>query len=97
MSNRQRVRRWLVLAVGCALLIGRAIHLADRKAADGGNFVVDVQTIPDRAPAADDAPVSAEQAHPDPATVPSIPSARPALPKPPVPRSSSARGRREAG
>ena len=39
------VAGWLVLAVGCALLIGRAIHLADRKAADGGNFVVDVQTI----------------------------------------------------
>jgi hypothetical protein len=40
------VAAWVVLAVAGALLIGRAIHLADRRSGRSPNFVVDDTTLP---------------------------------------------------
>lgn len=97
------VAGWIVLAIGAALLIGRAIALADRRSGESLNFVVDLEApvFTDGAPAAPpaltpDESAIPEQVDPGPSTVPGIPSARPPLPKPPVPRSTSAQSRREA-
>ena len=85
---------WVGVAVVVALLIGRAIRLADRKAFDPGTFVVDVEPVPGTSET-----VSDGKAHQDPKTIPSIPSTRPPLPPPPhrTSRRTAPRGRREAG
>jgi hypothetical protein len=133
------VAGWVLLAIVCALLVGRAIALADRRSGRSAtvvsaNFVVDHEASAgaDPAPVADAPPALAEavaepaqepaaearpeavpeakpaaddRASSDPSTIPSIPSARPPLPKPPVPRpassplprSTAAPGQREVG
>jgi hypothetical protein len=137
------VAGWVLLAIVCALLVGRAIALADRRSGRSGtvvsaNFVVDHEASagadpapvadappalpeavaePAQEPAAEARPESRPDSRPDampaaddrgssdPSTIPSIPSARPPLPKPPVPRpassplprSTAAPGQREVG
>ena len=101
---------WLLLGVGLALLIGRSIVHADRKAAqhaaDEPNFVVDRPPLtllpqpPD--PTGSDATPPSSGAEPrrprgvprETPTVPGIPSARPSVGRPPVPRSTRQRPRK---
>ena len=100
---------WLLLGIGLALLIGRSIVHADRRAADQAadtpNFVVDRPPLtllkpPDTTgPDAAAKPSGVESQRPrqlpeGAPTVPGIPSARPKLGRPPVPRSTRSRPRR---
>ena len=106
---------WLLLAVCLALVVGRSIRNADRKAADRTadklNLITDrppvtlapaadvpaPDTAPDGGPPADGSPSPGPRPVRNPSTIPGIPSARPPVGRPAVPRSTRRRPPRETG
>jgi hypothetical protein len=83
---------WLLLGAGIALLIGRSIVFADRKSAhrDAEAAEVTVQrpplTLLPKPPAAPPEPSPPRPAGREAPTIPGLPSARPPVGRPPVPR-----------
>jgi hypothetical protein len=86
---------WLLLSVLTAVVIGRSVRMADVRAqaaadapATEPNFVVDAPQLQVVQPPAAEPPAATPQRQ-GPDTIPGIPSARPKLVKPPVPRSEN--------
>jgi hypothetical protein len=102
---------WIPLAFGVALVLGRSVRLADRKAADteadAVNFVVDrppLTIVPpktvnssSKAPEPSGPPLPTPPAGRGAPTIPGLPSARPPVGRPPVPASARPRFTRRSG
>jgi hypothetical protein len=104
---------WVLLAVCAAVLISRSVALADRKSAeekasrlDEPNIVMDpspLRLAPEPAPDPSPAPVEAEakpaseRSAREAPTIPGLPSARPPVGPPAVPRTGQQLPRRRSG